>query len=106
MAYIQRGSDNEISAVSREPLPGFAEELPDDHPELQVFADGLGGNEELARSDLEFVRVLEDLLDVLMAKGVLMFTDLPLEAQAKVMERRALRGGEDALDLLDEESPI
>jgi hypothetical protein len=49
---------------------------------------------------------LEDLLDVLMAKGVLMFTDLPLEAQAKVMERRALRGGEDALDLLDEESPI
>jgi hypothetical protein len=106
MAYVRRGSDNEIRAVSREPLPGFVEELPDDHPELHSFTDGLIGNEELARSDLEFVRVLEDLLDVLMAKGVLMFTDLPAQAQAKVLERRALRGGNDALDLLDEDPRI
>jgi hypothetical protein len=37
---------------------------------------------QLRQSDLEMVRVLEDLIEVLMSKGVISITDLPPVAQA------------------------
>lgn len=101
MAFVQRGGGGEITAVSREPQAGF-EELADDHPELQKFLLEVGQISDLARTDLEFVRVLEDLLDLLMAKNILLFTELPEQAQAKILERQALRRGDDALDILDD----
>ena len=106
MAFVQRDATGEIIAVSREARAGFSEALPDDHPDLQTFLKSVVDYTELARTDLDFVRVLEDLLDVLFAKGVLLFTELPEEAQAKIMQRRALRSGDDALDLLDEDPEL
>jgi hypothetical protein len=41
--------------------------------------------------DEEFIRVLEDLIDVLIAKNVLRMTDLPEEVQSKLLIRRQLR---------------
>ena len=46
---------------------------------------------ELAGSDLEFVRVLEDLIDVLIEKRVIMLTDLPPAARRKLSLRSNLR---------------
>jgi hypothetical protein len=43
------------------------------------------------RSDLEFIRVLEDLIGVLCHKGVLKLDDLPLEARDKILQRQLLR---------------
>ena len=106
MAFVKRDGNGAIEAVSREPAAGFAEELADDDAELQGFLHSMGAHSELARSDLEFVRVLEDVLNLLMEKNVLMFTDLPPEAQKKVLQRQALRGGDNALDLLDQEPQI
>jgi hypothetical protein len=105
MPYVQRNSDGAISAISREPQAGFTEQLADDHPDVQAFVSNLGAS-EIASTDLEFVRVLEDLLDVLMAKNVLMFTELPAEAQTKILQRQALRRGDNALDLIDDELDI
>ncbi|MFT7287621.1 MAG: hypothetical protein ACI87W_001735 [Halieaceae bacterium] len=102
MAFVQRGSSEEIVAVSREPQPGFLESIADDDPELREFLVGVGQISDLARTDLEFVRVLEDLLDILMSKNVLLFTELPERAQAKILERQALRQSDDALDILDD----
>jgi len=45
----------------------------------------------LSQSDASLVRVLEDLIDVLINRGVIQFTDLPEEAQAKLLERRETR---------------
>lgn len=45
----------------------------------------------LYESDLELIRVLEDLIDVLIGKGVIVLTDLPEAAQMKLAERRNLR---------------
>lgn len=60
-----------------------------------------GTQRDLARMDVEFIRVLEDLIDVLLAKGVINLTDLPPEALGKLNRRRharqRMRG---ALDLL------
>ncbi len=58
-----------------------------------------------SQSDAEFVRVLEDLIDTLIANGTLRLTDLPLRAQQKLTQRKQNRArlSED-LNLLDDES--
>ena len=48
--------------------------------------------EVLVASDLSFVRVLEDLIGVLVDKGVIMLTDLPEVAREKLLERQEARG--------------
>jgi hypothetical protein len=45
----------------------------------------------LAESDITLARVLEDLIDVLITRGQIQFTDLPVAAQAKLLERRESR---------------
>ena len=56
---------------------------------------------------------LDDLLSVLLNKGIVLVTDLPKEAQRKLMQRRHLRrtagdlgGLVDLLDLVDSESLV
>lgn len=48
-------------------------------------------NLAISRTDMAFVRVLEDVINVLMDKGVISFTDLPEPAQQKLLERQSLR---------------
>jgi hypothetical protein len=48
-------------------------------------------NNTLSQTDTSLVRVLEDLIDVLITRGVIQFTDLPEPAQAKLLERRETR---------------
>lgn len=45
----------------------------------------------LQESDLEMIRVLEDLIHLLIHKGVVRITDLPEAAQAKLSERSRAR---------------
>ena len=45
----------------------------------------------LQKSDLEMVRVLDDLIYLLMRKGVIAITDLPAMAQVKLMNRANAR---------------
>lgn len=55
----------------------------------------------LGQTDASLVRVLEDLIDVLITRGVIQFTDLPEPAQARLLERRATRASlKDRLQLL------
>ncbi|ARP86998.1 hypothetical protein [Bordetella genomosp. 9] len=57
-----------------------------------------------SKLDLDFVRVLEDLIDVLIANGTLRLTDLPPDAQRKLTERKRHRARlSEHLDLLDDE---
>ncbi len=58
---------------------------------------------ELSALDADFIRVLEDLIDALLANGTLRVTDLPPEAMAKLNRRKSARKRmRDALDLIDE----
>ena len=41
--------------------------------------------------DAEFVRVLEDLIDAMISNGTLRLTDLPVQAQRKLTERKQQR---------------
>ena len=59
----------------------------------------------LSVSDLGMARVTEDLIDALIERGILPFTDLPPQAQAKLMERALARSDwAGKLKLLDDES--
>lgn len=45
----------------------------------------------LQGSDHALARVTEDLIDILITRGVIQFTDFPPAAQAKLLERRHTR---------------
>lgn len=103
LPYVQRNSEGEICAVSDVVLPGFEESLAVGSTELEDYLAQHRSPDALASTDLDFVRVLEDLLDVLIDKNILLFTELPPEAQQKVLARQLMRSKENALDLLIEE---
>ena len=58
----------------------------------------------LQQSDLGLIRVLEDLIDTLLAKDVILFTDLPVPAQNRLLARRSLRSSLSALRLLGDDA--
>lgn len=60
--------------------------------------------DEFSDLDTGFIRVLEDLIDVLLENGTLRMTDLPAHAQAKLYQRKHARQRlRDALDLIDDD---
>lgn len=62
---------------------------------------------DLSELDVDFIRVLEDLIDALIANGVLRLTDLPPQALTKLSERKRTRQRlQGALDLIDDEDTI
>ena len=105
MPFVKRCVDGNIVAVSHEKNRECVEELDSTDPLLKKFL--LGISEEhatLTQTDLDFVRVVEDLVDVLVAKNYILFTDLPDKAQEKMRRRQALRGKMSThLDLLDDD---
>jgi hypothetical protein len=59
---------------------------------------------ELSELDADFIRVLEDLIDALIASGTLRLTDLPPQALQKLQQRKKARQRlRDALNLLDDD---
>ena len=100
MMYVQRGAQGEVVGLieradtSEEALS--AEWAPADpaDPEVGAFVRrfaGLGAANPLALTDAELARVTEDLIDVLIDRAVIQFTDLPLAAQNKLLQRRQTR---------------
>lgn len=105
--FVRRNEEGEIIAVSREGTPDIAESLEGDDPSLQKFVRDLDedGRAALEASDLDVIRVLEDLIEVLISRGLIQFTDLPEAAQSKLMKRRSLRQA-GAFSLFEEDEGI
>lgn len=60
--------------------------------------------EQLSTSDAELVRVLEDLIDVLIANGTIRMTDLPPKALEKLTSRKQTRRKlNNSLNLIDDD---
>lgn len=100
MRYVQRDGAGRVVAVSLVWDADHPEAVEEDAPELIAFGQALAGPGHLAGSDLRLVRVLEDLIDLLIDKEVIRYTDLPGPAQEKLMERRSLRHSLRSLNLL------
>lgn len=95
MLFIERNAEGGIIALRRgEQQPGREQASLLDEEVLAFLKTG-GEIETLAQllmySDASIVRVLEDLIDLLIEKKVILFTELPTEAQDKIRERKQLR---------------
>jgi len=96
MPFVHKDAAGNSLAVYTEPVEGGQEVAPDD-PALKAFIQknppsaGGAGDDDWMQSDLALARVIEDLIEVLIDKKVIMFTDFPEGAQKKLLERRGLR---------------
>jgi len=95
MPYVSRAENGEISGLHETPTASAIEYLDGSEPEVQHFivrTERLGElKQDLVTSDNNMVRVLEDLIDVLIRKGVIATSDLPGAARDKLERRRKLR---------------
>lgn len=95
MPYVTRDENGKVNAIFISATEEATEELATDDPEIVEFMAAGGTSEslkwELFVSDLVMGRLTEDLVDVLIEKNVLAFTDLPDAAQKRLLRRRHLR---------------
>ena len=114
MVFIKCDARGNTVAVSTESPASAAVErgawvrIEDSDPRVQAFCRTVAGHDsELSRSDAGFIRVLEDVIDLLVDRSVIMFTDLPQAAQEKLMARRNARARlRSDYTLLDEEQGL
>lgn len=94
MPYVRRDASGRIIALQREMTPDAQERLPACHPEVAAFLDEGADGEDvryLNESDLELARVVEDLIQLLMDKRLILFTELPTAARDKLAARQRAR---------------
>ncbi len=94
MPYVMRNDAGQIVAVLSEQVEGAQMVAPNDD-ELTKFLQSDSperrAQRELMESDMGLIRVIEDLIDVLIERRLIMFTDFPEPVQKKLLARRGLR---------------
>lgn len=99
MPFVMRDASGQVAAIFREMSAGAEEYLPPHHPAVQAFMQqnmaqfpaGTAEKPAMLQSDLDMIRVYEDLTDILLSKNLVMLTDFPPAAQDKLMRRKRLR---------------
>jgi hypothetical protein len=100
MPFVLRNPDGKIIALTAEAAMENQEFLESGHQEIMQFLDV--SNEDshakqretlqaLKNSDTEIARVIEDIVNLLIDKQVILFTDLPDAVQQKLINRQQLR---------------
>ncbi len=94
MLYVKWSPEGDLEDFAFVAKPGYeATSLSDERVQawLQDEANQHKINAVLEQVDREMVRVVEDLIDLLIAKGLILFTDLPEAVQNKILFKRNLR---------------
>lgn len=94
----RRDAEGRVVALTRQPLSedearaGGWEPAEAGDPAVDHFLRAVASETNpLSLTDAGMGRVTEDLIDVLIDRGVIQFTDLPVPAQAKLLQRRQTR---------------
>lgn len=95
MPYLKRNTAGAVIALTAEADGPEAELVAADHPEVLAFlASGKGGSAsavEMLVADLSMIRVIEDVIEILIAKNVMMFSELPMAVQQKLLRKKGQR---------------
>jgi hypothetical protein len=97
MPYVSRDDTGRITGVFDHAEVGVTEQVDADDPALARFLaeQGLSSPEAirqlLSESDIRMVRLVDDLIDLLIDKAVIKFTDLPPAAGEKYLQRQIAR---------------
>lgn len=94
MIYIQKDANNNIIDLDFSYQEGFEKTSIFDKKVKQFLNDS--NNTEIIKLsilklDLDMVRITEDLIDVMIKKEQLLFTDLPEAVQNKILFKKMLR---------------
>lgn len=91
MLYVARDSEGAISEIHPEATAEAREAVTAENPEVLAFIHDRSREKQFSDLDRDFVRVIEDTIELLIAKDVILFTDLPASVQQKFMKRREVR---------------
>lgn len=94
MPFVQRNAQGEIVALLKQADAASNEFLPPNSPEVVTFLCTAAPDSEDQFSplaDLEMVRVIEDLVELLISKNVIVLTDLPPAVQKKLLRQQNRR---------------
>ena len=93
MLYALRDEQGEVCAVSDRQLSKDWESVDFEDNSLQRFLkrNPTASNEVMESSDADFIRVLEDVIDLLIDKQIIQFTEFPDAVQKKLLNRRRYR---------------
>ncbi len=93
MVFVKRDVNNHIIAIFDKNTDEHCEELPPSNKEVLVFLTKCNVNDraDFLKADLDLIRVIEDLIQVLIAKNVIAITDFPIAAIEKLMSRSKIR---------------
>lgn len=91
MLYVARDADGRICELHAMQVGSAVEALPADDAEVLQFIHDRWRQNELDSLDREFVRVIEDTIELLISKGLILFTELPPKVQEKLMRRKQVR---------------
>jgi len=107
MPYIERSADGKIIGLRTIAGPNSTEEKSITDEEILDFLKNNLDNQFLksllAHSDAGLIRLLEDLIDLLTKKNIILFTELPEKAQEKIIEREQIRGKISSQNIIVEE---
>jgi hypothetical protein len=92
MLYVARDSQGKICELHPMPQGSAQESLPADNPEALQFIHERWRQNELSELDRDFVRAIEDTIELLISKEIILFTELPVKVQEKLMRRKEIRG--------------
>ena len=95
MFYAERDEDGVVIAIRRESGGENVDTEPLSGEQLEEFLASEFGRSSylllLRAADRNMIRVLDDLIEVLVSKNVIMLTDLPEEAREKLGQRQEVR---------------
>lgn len=98
MFQCRRDAEGRIVALAQQALNGQEMQASDwqsvgvDDPDVAAFMHSVSGvANPLSETDGSMARILEDLINVLIQRGVMQFTDLPQAAQVRLLERSQTR---------------
>jgi hypothetical protein len=95
MLYVERDTEGRIIAMHSTPRSNAAEAKTVVDEEILDFLNKTVSADSrkllLSLSDMGIIRLLEDLIDLLIQKNIIFFTELPEQAQERIRERKRLR---------------
>ena len=103
MVYVERDAQGHLLRVEQQPFEGsqhIAVESAELQNWLKVREEVKVRLDSLNSSDLELVRVLEDVVIVLVDRGVIQYTDLPAAAREKLDQRAIARADMEGLNTM------
>lgn len=108
MAYLLKDTEGKITAVSQTESVGKDWQfVQDNDKEYLLFLEAqIAKADPFRESDISLARVLEDLIDVLIARNLITFSDLPEAAQNRLIGRQALRKKTQLSNLVDDSTDV